>query len=180
MVRDQAGAPLANAIVWASPLRQSLPTPSRPDPAAIEQRNLTFLPPLIVVLVGARVDFRNHDTVYHNIYSLSKGNRFNLGLYKPGETRSIVLNTPGVVKVFCNIHDVMRATVVVLDTPYFTMTDRDGAYTLPALPSGSYRLHVWHRDRFGAPRQIDVHNAEARRVDWVLPESEKSGKESRR
>lgn len=164
--------PLAGAVVWAAPLGRSLALPSRPEPAAIEQRNLALSPPLIVVLAGARVDFPNNDTVYHNIYSLSKGNRFNLGLYKPGETRSVVLSTPGVVKVFCNIHDTMRATAVVLETPYFAKTDHEGAYALATLSPGTYRLHVWHRDRYGAPREIDVHAAEVRRVDLVLSRGE--------
>lgn len=156
IVLDTKGKGVSGAVVWAEPLHKSFEVAPPSDPAVMEQRNLAFVPSVLPILVGTRVRFPNHDAVYHNIYSFSKANRFSLGLYPPGTAPSVVFDTPGVVKIFCNIHDFMRATILVLETPYFTVTDKQGTYTLSGLEPGSYQLRVWYADRYAPPQPVEV------------------------
>ena len=117
-----------------------------PAPAArvtLAQRNKTFLPHVLPVLVGSKVDFPNSDPIFHNAFSSYSGQIFDVGLYPPGTTRSVQFNRPGVVRVFCNIHPAMSAVILVLGTPWFTTTLRDGSFRL-LVPAGTYDLAVFH------------------------------------
>jgi len=136
--------PVADAVVWATPLDHPAP-PASPDAVAeIEQRKQEFLPYVTVVQSGSRVVFPNHDTVQHHVYSLSKPKRFEIPLYQSGATESVTFETPGLVTVGCNIHDWMLAYIQVVATPFFAKTDAAGTAALPPLPMGKYRLEIWH------------------------------------
>lgn len=110
--------------------------------AVVEQRGYQFTRGLVVVPVGAQVAFPNFDPDYHNVFSLSKTKRFDLGRYKPDEKPApiVTFDKPGVVKLFCEIHEHMRGTLVVVDTPYYTTTSEDGSFTLTGVPAGQYTL----------------------------------------
>ena len=101
------------------------------------------LPHVLPVMMGSVVDFPNFDPIFHNAFSSYNGQIFDVGLYPPGTSRAVRFSKPGVVRVFCNIHPTMSAVVLVLPTPYFTTTGRDGSYKL-AVPPGSYELSVFH------------------------------------
>jgi len=144
VVEAGKGSVIDDAAIWVEkmgePMTSGLPT----KPAQMKQKNLSFSPSLLPIIVGTTVEFPNEDTVYHHIYSFSKPKRFDLGLYKPGESRSALFDKTGVVKVFCNIHDFMTATILVLSSPYFATTNEKGNYTIADIPAGTYRLQLWH------------------------------------
>jgi plastocyanin len=128
----------AAAVVYAEPLEGSAPVLPAP-PAAIEQRDKTFTPRVLAVPVGTTVRFPNSDGIFHNVFSLSQGNAFDLGLYRSGASKSRTVTAPGLVRVFCNIHPQMTAVIVAAPTPWTTVAGTDGAFRLE-LPAGRYRL----------------------------------------
>lgn len=107
------------------------------------QKNKTFSPHVLPIQVGTVVDFPNLDPIFHNAFSSYSGQVFDVGLYSPGASRAVRFARPGVVRVFCNIHPSMSAVIVVLNTPYFTVTGPDGRFALD-VPAGKYELHVFH------------------------------------
>jgi plastocyanin len=112
--------------------------------ASVAQKGLQFRPGVSAVRTGETVEFPNFDETYHSVFSYSKTKRFDLGRYRKGEEpASIVFDKPGVVKLFCEIHDHMRGAILVLDTPYFTKTGDDGAFRIDGVPPGRYRLTAW-------------------------------------
>lgn len=114
-------------------------------PKQMLQKDLTFLPALLPVQVGTKVEFPNLDDTYHNIFSFSRAKRFDLGRYRADEIPipSVVFDVPGLVTIRCDIHEHMRALILVLDTPYFVISDSEGRYRLSGLPTGHYTLKAW-------------------------------------
>ncbi len=113
-------------------------------PARMAQKNIAFAPDLLPVLVGTAVDFPNLDDTYHNVFSYSRIKRFDLGRYRKDEKpTTVVFDKPGAVTIHCEIHERMRGTILVLETPYFAKTDTTGRYRLEHLPSGNYLLKAW-------------------------------------
>jgi plastocyanin len=127
----------APAVVYAEPIESA--APRRPREVTLAQRNKTFLPPVLAAPVGSTVNFPNQDTIFHNVFSLSGPEPFDLGLYRAGDSRARTFAHPGTYRVFCNIHPQMTALVVVVPTPYVILAGADGRYTLD-LPPGRYRL----------------------------------------
>ena len=114
-----------------------------PKRAAMTQKNKMFMPHVLPVIAGTAVDFPNFDPIFHNAFSSYNGQFFDVGLYPPGSTKSVRFTRPGVVRVFCNIHPAMSAVILVLSTPYFTTTEKDGAFQIE-VPAGAYDLNVFH------------------------------------
>jgi hypothetical protein len=96
-----------------------------------------------VVPVGSTIDFPNKDPFFHNVFSLYKGKRFDLGLYEAGKSRAVRFDQPGVSFIFCNIHPEMSAVVIALPTPYYAVSNAAGDVTIPDVPPGRYRLQTW-------------------------------------
>ncbi len=119
--------------------------------AEMKQINQEFVPHLLPILVGTTVDFPNMDPVFHNVFSYSKTKKFDLGRYSKGHSKSVTFDLPGVVKVFCEIHSSMLAHILVLEQPYFTLTERDGSFRIPDVPPGEYELHIWQEN---SPEQV--------------------------
>ena len=114
------------------------------SPAQMAQKNIAFAPDLLPVLIGTSVDFPNMDDTYHNVFSYSKTKRFDLGRYRKDEKpTTVVFDKPGVVTIHCEIHERMRGTILVLETPHFQKTDTAGRYRLEHLPAGNYLLKAW-------------------------------------
>lgn len=107
------------------------------------QKNKMFTPHILPILAGTVIDFPNDDPIFHSAFSSYSGQIFDLGLYSPGTSRAVRFRRPGIVRVFCNIHPTMSAIILVLTTPYFTVTPRDGSFHLD-VPPGSYDLGVFH------------------------------------
>ena len=114
------------------------------SPAQVAQKNIAFAPDLLPILVGSAVEFPNMDETYHNVFSYSKTKRFDLGRYRKDEKpTTVVFDKPGAVTIHCEIHERMRGTILVLETPYFQKTDTAGRYRLEHLPPGNYVLKAW-------------------------------------
>jgi plastocyanin len=136
--------------------------------AVMDQRNQTFRPYVLAIPVGTTVDFPNNDSTYHNVFSLSKARRFDLGRYPRGLSRAVRFDRPGVVRVFCEIHSHMSAFILVFAHPYFALTDDGGRYRIERVPPGSYRLVVWHEGREREVRPIQVGQGEIVQADFVV------------
>ena len=140
-VKDQRGAPVRDAVVYALPV-SGLP-PSRKASAVVAQRNKQFVPYVSAIQAGTAVQFPNQDTVKHHIYSFSPAKKFELPLYAGTPAEPVVFETPGLVTLGCNIHDWMIAYILVTPTPWFTVTGPNGEGTLRDLPAGTYDLESW-------------------------------------
>ena len=119
-------------------------TRARPGRFSIDTHTKGFLPSTLVVPADSTVAFPNRDQILHNVYSKSPGATFDLGTYGPGEVREARLPRAGLVQVNCNVHQGMRATVLVLDTPYYTRPMADGRFDLAGVPDGPGTLVFWH------------------------------------
>jgi plastocyanin len=124
----------------------------------MDQRDLTFLPHVLPILVGTTVQFPNHDKVDHSVFSLSRTKQFSFGSYKPGEVKTELFDNPGIVELRCDIHAEMAAYILVMKNPYWALTDHEGHFEIPDsdamkhlgipkindLPPGEYFLKTWH------------------------------------
>ena len=143
MVVDRDGRGVGEAVVTATPAAASAgPSPTLKS-AVMDQRNLAFVPRVLVVGVGTSVEFPNDDSVSHQVYSFSAAKRFQLPLYKGEVHPPIIFDRPGLVVLGCNIHDGMVGYIYVTDAPYFGKTEAVGSVQLKALPAGDYRIAVW-------------------------------------
>jgi len=125
----------------------------------MDQRNLEFVPQVLPILVGATVDFPNNDKVDHNVFSMSRTKKFNLGSYTAGESKSVVFDKPGIVELRCDVHAEMAAYILVMKNPYFAVTDKQGQFEIPdsshleqtgltgvkGLAPGKYFIKSWHQ-----------------------------------
>jgi plastocyanin len=133
----------SGVVLWLDPVSGTLPTPPAAK-AEMIQKGKRFIPHLLAITVGTTVDFPNFDPIFHNAFSNYDGQIFDVGLYPPGTSKTILFRKEGVVRIFCNIHPTMSAVIVVLKSPYFTTSGKNGAFTIADVPPGSYRLHVFH------------------------------------
>jgi plastocyanin len=153
------------AVVY---LDGSFPRPASLPVKQVAQKDLTFIPALLPVRIGTKVEFPNLDDTYHNIFSYSPAKRFDLGRYRPDE-RPIptqVFNKPGLVTLRCDIHEHMRGLILVLNTPYFVMTDTNGHFRLSGLPAGHYTLKAWVDSRTTREKPVELKNGQTLRVDF--------------
>jgi len=142
--------------------------PSGPN-VVLDQRNQAFVPYVLAIPSGTTVNFPNNDKTFHNVFSLSKAKKFDLGRYPRGQSRSVRFDRPGVVRVFCEIHSEMNAFILVFAHRYFSATNDEGRYRILGVPPGTYTLVVWNdgaereRQRVRVPEQggdVDV--------DWTV------------
>ncbi|AVS72001.1 methylamine utilization protein [Paracidovorax avenae] len=143
MVQDGTGKPLQGAVAFldsAQARRQAKPLAS----AEVAQEKRTFVPEVLVVTAGTQVQFPNHDTVRHHVYSFSPAKKFELKLYSGTPANPVLFDQPGVVVLGCNIHDQMVGWILVVETPYYGRSDASGTVRLDKVPPGEYTLRVWH------------------------------------
>lgn len=134
----------SGVVVWLEPLSSPPAIPAKASRVQMIQKNKSFSPHVLAITVGAVVDFPNFDPIFHNAFSNYNGQVFDIGLYPPGTTRSLAFRREGVVRVFCNIHPTMSAVIVVLKSPYFATSAKNGAFEIEHVSPGSYRLHVFY------------------------------------
>ena len=133
-------------VASARPARASGPT-------EVVQRGEAFQPQLLVVPVGATVTFPNGDPLFHNVFSYSRPKRFDLGRYPQGESKTVVVDRPGYIKVLCEVHKWMRAGILVVDNPYYMIVPESGRFRIDGIPPGRYRVAV---ESFDRRSQVDV------------------------
>jgi plastocyanin len=135
----------------------------------VGQKDLAFAPPLLPVEVGTKVEFPNFDDTYHNIFSYSPAKRFDLGRYPPNEkpVPFQVFDRAGLVTLRCDIHEHMRGLILVLATPYFTITDSDGRYRLTKLPAGHFVVKAWINSKTTRERPVELKSGALLQVDLL-------------
>ena len=139
-----------------------------PGRAVMDQRNETFVPHVLAVTAGTLVEFPNSDRIYHNVFSLSKVSRFDLGRYEAGHSKSVRFDRPGVVRVFCEIHSHMNAFILVFGHPFFAMTDADGRYRIDNVPPGTYSLVAWNEGTASEARPVTIPDGGTTEVDLTV------------
>lgn len=152
--RGARGAEPSAAVVWFEPAGGA--TGPKPGTFEIETRDKSFSPRVLAVPRGSTVRFPNRDPILHNVFSVSRGNAFDLGLAGQGPGAETTLEQPGLVRVFCNVHHGMVAYIVVLDTPHYTAPGGDGRFHLAGLPNGAGRLRVWHEQADEVTRELTL------------------------
>jgi len=152
-VRDARGTAVADAVVYAVPDR---PTSLAKKTAVMDQRNRAFVPHVLPVQTGTSVLFPNSDDIHHQVYSFSPAKTFQLPLYKGTPANPVVFDRAGVATLGCNIHDHMSAYIVVVDTPHFDKTARDGRVTLSNLVPGRYTVRVWYPEMRNEPAAVPI------------------------
>jgi plastocyanin len=120
-------------------------TPAAPETVSIEQRNSRFEPELVIIPVGSTVQFPNADPIFHNVFSLSRAQSFDLGYYPRSQSRTVKFPHEGVVQVYCHIHANMYAAIVVTASPWYGHPTATGAFTFTGVPAGHYRAVAWHK-----------------------------------
>jgi plastocyanin len=145
----------ANTIVYIEKAEGNFkPSAKHPE---MDQQKLTFIPRVLPILVGSTVDFLNNDDVQHNVFSPDKCSKFDLGSYGKGVVKTHTFDKEGCQPVIlCNVHPEMEAYIVVLQNPYFAVTDKDGNYTIKGVPAGKYTLKVWNEKLNATPKVITV------------------------
>lgn len=141
--RDASGV-----VVWIDGAK-ARPHPTR---AVVRMKGKTFVPHVVAVPLGSTVDFPNDDPIFHNVFSVSPENRFDLELYKRPKSGTWTFDKPGIVRVYCNIHPQMSAIVLVTESPFFAEARPDGSFRIEGVPAGRYTLRAWH-ERTGETAQ---------------------------
>jgi plastocyanin len=155
IVVGRDGRGVDEVVVTATPAAANIGSRSTLRPAVMDQKNLEFLPRVLVVAAGTRVEFPNNDSVSHQVYSFSAAKRFQLPLYKGQVHPPITFERPGLVVLGCNIHDAMVGYIYVTDAPYFGTTGAGGSAQLKGLPAGDYRVTIWSPFIADAPASLD-------------------------
>ena len=152
------------AIVY---LEGDFPKPTMLPTQQVAQKDFAFRPTLLAIEIGTKVEFPNLDDTYHNIFSYSPAKRFDLGRYPPNEDPppSQVFDKAGLVTLRCDIHEHMRGLILVLDTPYFAITDAAGHYRLTKLPAGRFTLKAWVDSKTTLERPVDLKNGAVLHAD---------------
>lgn len=154
-VTKRGQRPVVNeTLVWLEPASGKV---ARRPPESVQMttRNKMLLPHVLAVPAGSSVAFPNDDPISHNLFSLSSGNSFDLGLYRKGAGKTEKFDTPGIVNVYCNVHPNMSAVIHVMSTPYYGFADANGRYSFD-VPPGRYRLIAWNEQGGASETTVDV------------------------
>ncbi len=155
-----------NIVVYLEGVKGNFSLPKQtPD---MDHKDLQFAPRALAITTGTTVSFPNADTVFHSAFSISKSNPFELGLYGPGREKSWTFQNPGMVEIFCHIHSHMAGFILVLDHPFYTSTAKDGSFTIPDIPDGTYQIKAWMGPSTSAAKTITLKGKESVSIDLSL------------
>jgi plastocyanin len=147
---------LRRAVVYLETAPAAALESREPGRARLDQRNETFLPHVLAIDAGTVVDFPNNDKTYHNVFSLSKTRKFDLGRYAAGKSKWVQFDRPGIVRVFCDIHSHMSAFILVFSHPYYAKAEADGRYRIDNIPPGVYTVAAWHEGETRETKTVTV------------------------
>jgi hypothetical protein len=171
-VNRYGGAPTVAQIQEIPPLvyveGRVGPVPEPIRGAVMAQEDTAFAPALLVVPVGTTVRFPNQDPFFHNVFSYSASGRFDLGRYPMGESKDATLDDPGIVKVYCEVHESMRAAIVVVENRFWAEPGEDGGFRMTGVPEGTYTLVAWQADRGETRQEVAVRASGVTRVELEL------------
>lgn len=134
----------------------------------VTQKDAVFRPHVMPVMVGTKVEWPNHDEIFHNVFSVSEAKEFDLGLYKDPTIKDVTFDKPGRVDVFCSIHSQMNCVILVLKNPFFAATDNKGQFRIQNVPAGTYKVKAWHERLPGQTKEITVPAEGEVRVDFIV------------
>jgi plastocyanin len=154
------------AVVYVLGAVPGSPPPSRP--IEMIQKDTAFTPAAVIVGVGSSVDFPNEDPFFHNVFAYSEARRFDLGRYPQGESKAVEFPDPGVVGVFCEVHERMRGVIVVAENPFHALVGVDGSFRIDGVPPGTYRVAFWSADHEPTEQSVTVAADETTRVEVEL------------
>jgi plastocyanin len=163
-----AGSSRRRAVVYLDPAPRAAFDMSDVPRVRMDQRNEAFVPHILAIVAGTTVDFPNSDPTYHNVFSLSKARRFDLGRYAAGRSKAVRFDQPGIVRVFCDIHSHMSAFILVFSHRYFAVTDEDGRYRIDNVPPGNYAVVAWHESLPSETRKVSVPDSGEADLNFVL------------
>jgi plastocyanin len=152
------------SVVWIPGLNVSQSAANANSALSVTSKDKRFEPRILAVSAGTRVTFPNLDSIYHNAFSLTPGNQFDVGLYRKGASRDVVLKNPGIVRVYCNIHPDMAASVVVVGGNAFAVVRADGGYRITGIPPGRHEVHIW--SDVAGEQVVPMNFASGQSVDW--------------
>ena len=158
---------LGDAVVYLEKLEGAAPSAGR---AELAQKNKAFDPGMLIIQTGTTVRFPNRDKLYHNVFSLTAGSEFDLGLYAQGSAKSVTFSKSGVVEVFCNIHPDMVASILVLQNPHHVRVSDDGSFRLP-LPPGKHTIVAWWPKGPRVKREVEVTEGKMIDLSFELEDS---------
>ncbi len=158
-----------NAVVYIDKIPgKSFSAPK--EHAKMDQKNLAFVPHVLPILAGTTVDFVNSDDVLHNVFSPDKcADKFNLGSWPKGQSKSFTFKEPGCAStLLCNVHPEMEGYVLVVETPYYAVSAKDGSYTIKDVPPGKYTLKIWHEKLKAQETSVEVPEKGSATVDFEI------------
>lgn len=155
---------VADAIVWLDVAKPARATGQAE--VVLDQKNLSFSPRVLAVQVGTTIKFPNGDRVFHNVFSFHDGQKFDLGVYPVGAVKRVPFETPGLSRIFCNIHPQMTVYVMAVETPYFAVSDASGHFVIRGVPAGSYRYHAWRAGSALLEDSVTVGSGSSLQVHW--------------
>ena len=160
----------SNVVVFIKnpPPRENLPA----QRATITQKDESFEPRVVAITTGSTVDFPNFDPYFHNVFSLSRAGSFDLGRYPRGNSRTRKFTTKGLIKVYCQIHSHMSASIMVFDHDFFRIPDTDGSFVLDDVPAGTYHVSAWHERIGESVREVRIDPGGRVQVEFSLPVDE--------
>jgi plastocyanin len=163
---------------WVLVFLESATAHAPPQPlrgnARISQRDRQFHPRVLAVTAGTVVEFPNDDTIFHNVFSLSKTSPFDLGVYEPGHSASVTMQRTGLVRVYCNIHPEMTASIVVLANRWHALSDGAGRYVITGVPDGEYTLRAWNDMGAESRQPLELHGGAVVRPSIELNETRRA------
>lgn len=154
-------------VVYIDQTMPGVHPPSKPVQIVI-QKDATFQPHVLPIMVGTTVEWPNHDEIYHNVFSMSEAKPFDLGLYKNNEVKRVTFDKPGRVDVFCSIHTKMNCIILVLENPYYALTDKKGAFRISGVPPGTYKVKAWYERLPALEKEVTVPESGDVSVDFTL------------
>lgn len=164
----------SNVVVFLEGVHSDADSELRLDRPVISQNNRQFSPRVLPIVKGTTVEFPNDDTILHNIFSLSKTNRFDLDIYRPGKSKSVTFPEPGLVKVYCNIHSSMSCSIIVLNNSCFGISNREGMSVISGIPDGEYVLRSWHEYGGEFRKKVSLSGGSVTRLPVIIQEEHRS------
>ncbi len=163
----------SNVVIFIDGMANTDSDARESNPHLMSHQNRLFTPEVLPILKGERLDFYNDDDIFHNVFSLSTANKFDLGIYPSGTSKLVAFPTPGLVKIYCNIHPDMVSTILVLNNGFFAKTDAEGNFEIKNVPDGILTLRVWHEFSDEFQRSITVESSGQLDIPIELIETKK-------
>jgi plastocyanin len=152
-IRGKVNGKIGTVVVWVEGIQNFEVPTNKPS---ISQRGMRFFPSLLVIVAGQSVQMPNDDNVAHNVFSFSPTKKFNLGIYPKGEYKEVTFEQPGIVDLFCSIHNQMKGRILIVPNPFYYRTRGEGTYLISSVPAGKYTLKMWSESGNLETREVVV------------------------